>query len=51
MSEFYNTLITIKTLEKKMKIHIDKDVRDYAEAVDAIMLEMQAYIDYLLLDE
>jgi hypothetical protein len=43
--------MAMKQFEERIKNHIDPDVREYVKAVDATMLDMQAYIDYLLLEE
>jgi hypothetical protein len=51
MSDFYSTLMAMKQFEERIKNHIDPDVREYVKAVDATMLDMQAYIDYLLIDD
>jgi len=51
MSDFYSTLMAMKQFEEKIRNHIDPEVREYVKAVDATMLDMQAYIDYLLLEE
>ena len=51
MSDFYSTLMAMKQFEDKIRNHEDPDVREYVKAVDATMLDMQAYIDYLLIDE
>ena len=51
MSDFYSTLMAMKTFEDQIKNHDDELVRNYVEAVNTVMNEMQAYIDYLLMDE
>jgi len=51
MSDFYTTLMAMKEFEDRIRNHKDPDVREYVKAVDATMLDMQAYIDYLLIDE
>jgi len=51
MSDFYSNLMAMKQFEEKIRNHIDPEVREYVKAVDATMLDMQAYIDYLLLEE
>jgi hypothetical protein len=43
--------MAMKQFEEKIRNHIDPEVREYVKAVDATMLDMQAYIDYLLLEE
>jgi hypothetical protein len=43
--------MAMKEFEDKIRNHEDPDVREYVKAVDATMLDMQAYIDYLLIDE
>ena len=51
MSEFYTTLMTMKEYEKELEYNSDPSVRHYIQAVNTVMNEMQAYIDYLLMDE
>ena len=51
MSDFYSTLMTMKEFEKELEYNSDPAVRHYIKAVDDVMKEMQAYIDYLLLEE
>jgi len=51
MSEFYSTLMTMKEFEKELEYNSDPSVRHYIQAVNTVMKEMQAYIDYLLLEE
>jgi hypothetical protein len=51
MSDFYSTLMTMKEYEKELEYNSDPSVRHYIQAVNTVMNEMQAYIDYLLMDE
>ena len=51
MSDFYSTLMTMKEYEKELEYNSDPSVRHYIQAVNIVMNEMQAYIDYLLMDE
>ena len=51
MSEFYSTLITMKEYEKELEYNSDPAIRHYIQSVNTVMKEMQAYIDYLLLEE
>ena len=51
MSEFHIALMAMKELEKELEYNSDPVVRHYIKAVDEVMKEMQAYIDYLLLEE
>jgi hypothetical protein len=51
MSEFYSTLMTMKEFEKELEYNSDPSVRHYIQSVNTVMKEMQAYIDYLLLEE
>ena len=51
MSDFYSTLMVMKEYEKELEYNSDPSVRHYIQAVNTVMNEMQAYIDYLLMDE
>ena len=51
MSDFYSILMTMKEYEKELEYNSDPAVRHYIKAVSSVMNEMQAYIDYLLIDE
>ena len=51
MSDFYSTLMTMKEYEKELEYNSDPSVRHYIQAVNTVMIEMQAYLDYLLMDE
>ena len=51
MSELYTVLMTMKEYEKELEYNSDPSVRHYIQAVNTVMNEMQAYIDYLLMDE
>ena len=51
MSDFYSTLMVMKELEKELEYNSDPSIRHYIQAVNTVMNEMQAYIDYLLMDE
>jgi len=51
MSDFYSILMTMKEYEKELEYNSDPSVRHYIKAVNTVMNEMQAYIDYLLMDE
>jgi len=51
MYKFANLLLDMKALEQNLINHEDSMVRDYVKSVDTVMREMQAYIDYLLLEE
>ena len=51
MSEFHIALMAMKEFEKELEYNSDPVVRHYIKAVDEVMKEMQAYIDYLLLEE
>jgi len=51
MSDFYSILMTMKEYEKELEYNSDPSVRHYIKAVSSVMNEMQAYIDYLLIDE
>ena len=51
MSDFYSTLMTMKEYEEELSYNSDPAVRHYIKAVNTVMNEMQAYIDYLLIDE
>ena len=43
--------MTMKEYEKELEYNGDLAVRHYIQAVNTVMNEMQAYIDYLLIDE
>ena len=51
MSDFYSTLMIMKEYEEELAYNSDPAVRHYIKAVNTVMNEMQAYIDYLLIDE
>ena len=51
MSDFYSTLMTMKEYEKELEYNSDPSIRHYIQAVNTVMNEMQAYIDYLLMDD
>ena len=51
MSDFYSILMTMKEYEKELEYNSDPAVRHYIKAVSSVMNEMQAYIDYLLINE
>ena len=51
MSDFYTTLMAMKELEKELEYNSDPAIRHYIQTVNTVMNEMQAYIDYLLIDE
>ena len=51
MYKFINLLMDMKALEQDLINHQDPMVRDYVKSVDTVMREMQAYIDYLLMDD
>ncbi len=51
MSDFYSTLMVMKEYEKELEYNSDPSIRYYIQAVNTVMNEMQAYIDYLLMDE
>ena len=51
MSDFHSTLMIMKELEKELEYNSDPYIRHYIQAVNTVMNEMQAYIDYLLMDE
>lgn len=51
MDKFYTNLMTMKEYEKELEYNSDPDIRHYIQAVNTVMNEMQAYIDYLLIDE
>jgi hypothetical protein len=41
----------MKEYEKELEYNSDPYIRHYIQAVNTVMKEMQAYIDYLLMDE
>ena len=51
MSESYTVLMAMKEYEKELEYNSDPSVRHYIKAVNTVMNDMQAYIDYLLMDE
>ena len=51
MSDFYSTLMAMKELEKELEYDSDPSIRHYIQAVNTVMNEMQAYIDYLLIED
>jgi len=51
MDKFYTNLMTMKEYEKELEYNSDPDIRHYIQAVNTVMNDMQAYIDYLLMDE
>ena len=50
-SSFFTNIDTMRTLEPIIKDHIDPNVREYVRVVNATILDMQAYIDYMLMDD
>jgi len=51
MDKFYSSLMTMKEYEKELEYNSDPAIRHYIQSVNTVMKEMQAYIDYLLLEE
>jgi hypothetical protein len=51
VDKFYTSLMTMKEYEKELEYNSDPSVRHYIQSVNTVMKEMQAYIDYLLLEE
>jgi hypothetical protein len=43
--------MVMKEYEKELEYNSDPSIRHYIQAVNTVMNEMQAYIDYLLMDE
>jgi hypothetical protein len=41
----------MKEYEKELEYNSDPSIRHYIQAVNTVMKEMQAYIDYLLMDD
>jgi hypothetical protein len=43
--------MAMKEYEKELEYNSDPSVRHYIKAFNTVMNDMQAYIDYLLMDE
>lgn len=51
MNETLGLILRMKELEKELEYNSDPYIRHYIQTTNSLILSMQAYIDYLLMDE